>query len=208
MGITYDTPVSPDTLWAGDMKHVIIICIAAFVGAVIGIILYFSVLHRDNEGKYTGLKAKLYNLMNFNRFYLEDMLRFLYILLACMLAVMGIVNLVTGSIFVGLMELVVGNIVLRIVTELLMMLLILCRKTVSIDHKLDKIRAFYEDDFDDGVCADIGDGAYNSCGEAAAPMDGVASMDSAVQADAGSPCRACASAQDCVVKEDAAGKAK
>lgn len=140
-----------DTLLFGSvdmsyMKGVIILSIAAFVGAVIGIVLYFTVLHRDKEGAYHGLKEKIYNLMNFNRFYLEEILRFFYILLACILTVVGVVTLFTGAVFVGLVELTIGNIVLRIVCEALMLLLILCRKTVAIDHKLDKIAEAYGDE--------------------------------------------------------------
>ena len=40
-----------------------------------------------------------------------------------------------------------------------MMFVILCRKTVSIDKKLDKVVAFYGDDFDEGDCS----GECGSC---------------------------------------------
>lgn len=131
----------------------LIIGIAAIVAAALGAVLFFTFFKKKNEGKFTGAKGKLYNFMNLNRFYAEEILRFLYIFLTCIVTAAGIVTIITGSFLLGVMELFAGNVALRVVFELLMMFIILCRKTVHIDKKLAGIEKYYDDGYD-AYCAD------------------------------------------------------
>lgn len=131
----------------------LIVGIAAIVAAALGTVLFFTFFKKKNEGKFTGAKGKLYNFMNLNRFYAEEILRFLYIFLTCIVTAAGIVTIITGSFLMGFMELVAGNIGLRVVFELLMMFIILCRKTVHIDKKLAGIEKYYDDGYDE-YCAE------------------------------------------------------
>lgn len=50
-----------------------------------------------------------------------------------------------GSFIAGVCAIVIGNVALRISMELLLMFVILCKNTVSMDRRLSKIEAFYED---------------------------------------------------------------
>ncbi len=113
--------------------------IAAFASIILGIVLFFTFFGKKNEGKLTGWKRKLYNFMNFNRFYAEDILRFFYIVSVCLCTALGAAAIVMGSFFAGICELVILNVILRVGYELLMMFIILCRKTVSADRRLAKI---------------------------------------------------------------------
>lgn len=131
----------------------LIIGIAAIVAAALGAVLFFTFFKKKNEGKFRGAKGKLYNFMNLNRFYAEEILRFLYIFLTCIVTAAGIVTIITGSFLMGFMELVAGNIGLRVVFELLMMFIILCRKAVHIDKKLAAIEKYYDDGYD-AYCAE------------------------------------------------------
>ena len=138
----YSTPIM------SYVNYALVLGVAVFAAIILGVVLFFTFFNKKHEGKYKGWKEKFYNFMNFNRFHAEDMLRFLYIVGTCLFTIVGIVTIVLGSFVTGIMELVVANIILRIAFELLMMFIILCRKTVSIDKKMDRIAAFYEDDFD------------------------------------------------------------
>ena len=111
------------------------IIIALLVAVILAVVLFFTFMSKKNEGKFTGAKGKLYNFLCFNKFYVEDILKLLYVVSAVVVTVLGVVMLFE-SFLVGLLLLIVGNVLLRVSYELIMMFIILCRKTVSIDRKL------------------------------------------------------------------------
>lgn len=125
--------------------------IVVLAAVILAIVMYFTFLRKENEGKYTGWKKTVYDFFNFNRFYTEDIMKLLYVLLTVAFTVIGIFMLFV-EFATGLILLIVGNIALRVAYELVMMFVILCRKTVSIDKKMDRVVAFYCDDFDEGEC--------------------------------------------------------
>lgn len=125
----------------------IVTAIAATVAAVIGVILYFTFFSRKNEDRFHGLKGKVYNLMTFNRFYAEDLLKLLYIVLTCAVTVAGISNVILGSFLSGAALIIVANLALRLAFELVMMFIMFCRKTVSMDRKLGRIVNYYDDGY-------------------------------------------------------------
>lgn len=132
--------------------------IAILVAIILGIVLYFTFLKKENEDKYTGWKKVVYDFFNFNKFYAEDIMKLVYVMLTAAFVVIGVFMLFV-NIGTALILLVLGNVALRVSYELIMMFVILCRKTVSIDKKLDKVVAFYGDDFDEGDC----DGDCGAC---------------------------------------------
>ena len=127
------------------------IIIAILVSVILAIVLNFTFLSKKNEGKYTGFLGKVYNFLCFNKFYLEEILKLLYVVLATVTTVVGLFVIFSANFIAGLMMILFGNLGIRIVYELAMMFIILCRKTVAVDKKLDKISKFYGDDFDDGM---------------------------------------------------------
>lgn len=160
----------------GYFNQATIFIIVILVAIILGAVFYFTFLNKKNEGKFTGTKEKIYNFFNFNRFYVEDILKLLYVISAAVVTAVGIVQLFSG--ISGILVIIIGNVALRISYELIMMFIILCRKTVSVDKKLDKITDFYGDDFDEGEyccekdecadcaeddCADCEEGGCESC---------------------------------------------
>ena len=130
--------------------------IAVLVAVILGIVLYFTFLKKENEDKFTGWKKTVYDFFCFNKFYTEDIIKLVYVMTTAALVVIGVFMLFF-DLATGLILLVLGNVGLRVSYELIMMFVILCRKTVSIDRKLDKVVAFYGDDFDEGGCGGCGD---------------------------------------------------
>lgn len=185
----YTTPI------VNYVNSYMIMTVAVVIAIVLGIVLFFTFLKKNNEGKFTGVKGKIYNALVFNRFYAENVIKFLYIVAACVVTVLGIVQIVLGSFVAGIITLTVGNILLRIGTELVLMFIIMCRKTVSMDRRLSRIEAFYEDQYGDdwecdgdlacdGYCDDCDEA--DECAAAAAEADGTSNE-----------CAEC-SAEDCV----------
>lgn len=137
--------------------------IAILVAIILGVVLYVTFLKKKNEDKYTGWKKTVYDFFNFNKFYTEEIMKLVYVMLTAAFVVVGLFMLFI-DLAMGLILLILGNVALRVSYELVMMFVILCRKTVSIDRKLDKVVAFYGDDFDEGDCAEEDFSCGGECG--------------------------------------------
>ncbi len=135
----YSTPMMSYINMAG------VIAVCAVIAVIAAVVLFFTFMNKKHEGRYKGFAGKLYNFLNFNRFYTENIVKFFYVIIACVLTVLGIVQIVMGSFIGGLLTIVAGNVAVRISFELLMMFIILCRKTVSIDKRIAGIEKFYQD---------------------------------------------------------------
>ena len=164
--------------------------VAILVAMILAVVFYFTFLNKKNEGKFKGFAAKVYNFFNFNKFYVEDVLRLIYVISVALLLVVSLAVIFSASFIGGLLLLVLGNVAMRIGYELIMMFIILCRKTVSVDKRLEKISKFYSDDFDEGACAEASadEGCAGCCGcetdefgeaNAAAGADGACEADGA-----------------------------
>jgi len=153
-GYYYSTPIITYVNYAA------VLAIAAAVAAVLGVILFFTFFRRKNEGRFSGLKGKIYDFMTMYRFYTEDILRFVYIVSTCVITVTGIVSIILGSFVAGILLLVAANLVLRLCFELVMMFVLLCRKTVSLERKVSGIADYYDDGYEEFCGGDCG-----SCGE-------------------------------------------
>lgn len=145
---------------------------AAIISAVIlGIVLSCTFLKKSNEGKFVGLKEIIYNALTFNRFYAEKIIKFLYVIAACVITVAGLTCIVLGAFLAGLCLIVIGNIILRVAVELVLMFVMICKKTVSIDKRLSGIEAFYGEEYGDEAydyeaqCECDGDCACADCAE-------------------------------------------
>lgn len=162
----YPFSYSYDFYYGGGTTFLVI---AILVAVILSVVLYFTFLNKKNEGKYTGAAEKIYNFFSFNKFYAEDILKLLYIISAAVFTVAGLAVLFTQSFVGGLLLILVGNVALRITYELVMMFIILCRKTVSLDKKMDKITDFFDgkilvyENHDDEPCEASGDKSGEPC---------------------------------------------
>ena len=110
---------------ASSAIWIIVSLVLAIVG---GIVLYFTFLKKDNEGKYTGFLGWMYDFLTFKKLTIENVLKILYLICA----------ILSTSFIAFLLYLVVGNLVVRIAYELILVRLIICRNTTEINKKLDK----------------------------------------------------------------------
>lgn len=125
-----------------------------------GIILNFTFLKRSNEGRFRGFWGKVYNVFSFNRFYSEGILKLLNVISFLLITVFGIYMIFTGSIIGGILMIVIGNLAVRLCYELIVMFIILARKTVSIDRRMAGIEKFYSDDMKDWEDGDLQEEAF------------------------------------------------
>ena len=109
--------------------------IVSFILAVCGaIVLYFTFLNKNNDGKFTGFLGWLYNFLTFKTLTLEAILKMFYLFIAIFIT-LGSFELI-GVNFLGfLLTLVLGNLIARVVFETGLLLLLIYRQTVKIAEK-------------------------------------------------------------------------
>ena len=142
----YQTPGYSQTTY---LSSGVIFWIVAGVAALAGLVLFFTLFKKSNEGKFQGKKGKIYNFFNFNRFYTEDLVRLLYIMCALGMLAGGIYYAFAGYVVLGLIIAIGGNVLLRLLSELIIICMVVTRRVVSMDKKLSRIEKFYEDDYSD-----------------------------------------------------------
>ena len=113
------------------------VIISAVIAVIGGIVLYFTFLSKKNEGKYTGFLGWMYEFLTFKKMVIENILKILYIVIASFITLASFA-VISKSFLSFIIVLVVGNLVTRIMYELFLVVLIICRNTTDISKKLDK----------------------------------------------------------------------
>lgn len=108
--------ISTTTPLVGSLVALII----ALVGAVIVAALF---LGQKNKGRYKGLMQKISAHMNFDRFLLSSILKFLYAFAVLYCVVYGLISMFSGTFVTGLLLLLLGPVGLRVAFEQLLLLL-------------------------------------------------------------------------------------
>lgn len=109
--------------------------IAGVLAVLGGLILYFTFLKKENEGKYTGFKGWMYDFLGFKKLLIEGLLKVTYLVAAIYitLSAFGLI----GANFLGfILMLVFGNVGLRLVYEFCLIAIINCRNTTEINKKM------------------------------------------------------------------------
>lgn len=118
----------------GNSVWVIISAVIAVIG---GIVLYFTFLSKKNEGKYTGFLGWMYDFLTFKKMVIENILKIIYLIAASFITLASFA-VISNSFLSFVLVLVVGNLITRIMYELFLVVLIICRNTTDISKKLDK----------------------------------------------------------------------
>lgn len=128
----YGTSTAMLTRGASSAIWTIIAAVLAVVG---GIVLYFTFLSKKNEGKFTGFLGWMYDFLTFKKMMIENLLKILY-LIAALFITLGSFALISTSFLAFLMVIIFGNVAARVLYELLLVTLVICRNTTDINKKL------------------------------------------------------------------------
>ena len=112
----------------------IVSVILAIIG---GIVLYFTFLSKKNEGKFTGFLGWLYDFLTFKKMMIENVLKILYIIVALFVTLSSF-GLISISFLAFLLTLVIGNVLTRVIYELLLVKLVICKNTTARNKKFNK----------------------------------------------------------------------
>lgn len=113
--------------------------IAAILAIVGGLVVYFVFLNKSNEDKYKGFAGYLYDFLSFKKMWLESILKVTYLILAIYITLQSF-GLIGTSFLLFILTLVLGNIMLRIVYEMSLILVTICKNTTEINSKLGKAK--------------------------------------------------------------------
>ena len=118
----------------GSTVWIILSVILAIAG---GILVYFLFLSKKNEGKFTGFLGWLYDFLSFKKMFLEVLLKVTYLVVAIYITLSSFALI--GTSFLGfLLQLVLGNVIARVVYEFSLILLVICRNTTEIAKNTKK----------------------------------------------------------------------
>ncbi len=106
-------------LMGGFSAWTVVAGVLALIGAAAA--AYFF-LRPQNRGRYTGWMKRVSAHVNFDRFIIPLMIKFLYVFSVLYAVLNGIVTLFSGSFWGGLLMIVLGPVGIRIAYELVMML--------------------------------------------------------------------------------------
>ena len=113
--------------------------IAVVLAIIAAIALMIFVAPESKREQYKNNKAFVFinDLLNFKALLIDKILKFLYILCTCLVIFVGFFNLfVKGGFLSGLLTMLIGPFVVRIVYEMLMLLILLVRNVIQINKKM------------------------------------------------------------------------
>ncbi|MDR1300334.1 MAG: hypothetical protein LBK50_01355 [Candidatus Nomurabacteria bacterium] len=111
----------------------IIAIVLAIVG---GILIYTLFLTKRNDGKLKGFMAWLYDFLKFRVLTIEVILKVVYIIGALAITLLAFNYFATGVWWMFFVQIILGNIVLRVVYELILITILMWRNTEEIKKSL------------------------------------------------------------------------
>lgn len=113
------------------------------------VLLYIMVLPKRKDGKLNAFLQQVHNFFNVKKLYLEEVLKFLYVLSSVLMVCVGFFMLLgyeygynyygpakQSTFLPGLLVMVLGPIALRLVYEGIMMFILLVKNTMEINNKI------------------------------------------------------------------------
>lgn len=113
------------------------IIISVLLAVIGGIFLYVNYFSKDKEKEYKGFKKLLFDFINFKFTIIEPIFKVLYLIVA-MSHTLSSLSLITTNFFEFIALIVFGNIVIRLVFELLLLTLKLFKDVSEINEKMSK----------------------------------------------------------------------
>lgn len=113
--------------------------VISFVLAIVGgIVLYFTFLSKKNEGNFTGFLGWLHDFLGFKKMLSEALLKIGYLVIALYITLSSF-SFISYNFLGFLIYLILGNIIVRVIYEFLLIALINCQNTTEINKKLSKL---------------------------------------------------------------------
>lgn len=129
---SYDSYATTSNDLASGGVWIIISLILAIVG---GLVIYFAFLSKKNEGRFQGFTAWMYDFLSFKKMIIENILKAVYLMVALFITLASFA-FISQSFLSFLVFLIVGNLITRVIYELALVTLIICKNTTEINKKM------------------------------------------------------------------------
>ena len=114
-----------------DNTWLIVSAVIAIIGGIFGYILFVA----NKKDEYKGFLGWLHDFLNFKTYFVEMVLKVLYIITAIYIT-LGSFSFIGQSVATFFLVLIFGNIIARIGYELILMMITLVNNTTDINKKL------------------------------------------------------------------------
>lgn len=128
----YTTYGAATSMSLGALIWLIVSAVIAIAGTVV---LFVIFLPKKNAGKFKGFLGWVYDFLNFKKLTIEFILKATYIALAIFLTLSSFTTIGT-SFVMFLVELIFGNILLRIIYEISILFVTICNNVSEINKKM------------------------------------------------------------------------
>ena len=115
-----------------DGTWLIVSAVLAIVGGIAG---YFLFTAKKNNGEYTGFMAWLHEFLNFKKYFINIILKVMYMITAIFITLSSF-SVIGTSVASFFLYLILGNVIARICYEFLLMLITIVDNTSEINAKL------------------------------------------------------------------------
>lgn len=105
------------------------------IGIIMSFVVFFVFMSKKNVNRFHGFFGWLYDYLQFKNFIIEGLLKFFYVLGACVCTTVGVFNILCLQMVLGFAVLIFGNLVLRILYEFALMIVVICRNVSEINKK-------------------------------------------------------------------------
>lgn len=113
------------------------VVISLVLAIVLGLVVYFMFLTKENESKLTDKKKWVYDFLSFKKLFSEDLLKIAYLITAIFITLSSL-SMIGVNFALFIVYLLVGNVVTRLVYEFILAILLICKNTAEINDKLKK----------------------------------------------------------------------
>lgn len=136
----YNTPSYTSTTSSSLISDgaAIWLLIAAILAVVGGILVYTMFLSKKNDNKLKGFKKRLYDFLKFDVLTIEVILKVTYLIAAIFVSLASFSYLGSDAWYMFFVQIVFGNIALRLCYELILITVLLWRNTEDIKKSLKK----------------------------------------------------------------------
>lgn len=98
-----------------------------------GILLYFTLFDKKNDNKFNGFLKMVYDIFTFKKNILETIIRILYIICTIYITLSSFAFISINFLYF-ILRLFIGNIIIRILFEFLLMIINICNKYLAKDN--------------------------------------------------------------------------
>ena len=110
--------------------------VGLILAAVATVLAYLFIIPDKARAKLPRFFRAIHDLINFRTMIIESVIKLLYVFCSLGCIIVGILLLFSSTVWIGLLVLIAGPLVLRVIYELIMLFVILVQNTISINRKL------------------------------------------------------------------------